>query len=199
MGSYRVLNPKAEKKKSKRLKIRRTGAKFGLFRTGKRRLRGTPSLHRFCFVSLSFGRGFDETKDNLVSWSLRLALRDLLSHHSVSQTPATPSAHLLRRLSGSRPLSVLVVCLTTSSPSVLVVCLTVSSHSLLVVGQSSPSSLSMTPSSVSLRFLPEAVLSVNDSIVCLTPSSRSVHLLCQTVVSLTPSSLSLGFPSRSRV
>ncbi|KAL0653114.1 hypothetical protein Bca4012_095805 [Brassica carinata] len=57
----------------------------------------------------------------------------------------------------------------------------------------------MTPSSVSLRFLPEAVVSVDDSIVCLTPSSRSVHLLCQTVVSLTPSSLSLGLLSRSRV
>ncbi|KAF2599945.1 hypothetical protein F2Q68_00007356 [Brassica cretica] len=62
-----------------------------------------------------------------------------------------------------------------------------------------PSSLSMTLSYVSLRLLSQAVVSVDDSVVCLTPSSRSVHLLCQTVVSLAPSSLSLGLLSRSRV
>ncbi|KAL0662253.1 hypothetical protein Bca4012_099090 [Brassica carinata] len=55
----------------------------------------------------------------------------------------------------------------------------------------------MTPSSVSLRCLPEAVVSVDDSVVCLTPSSRSVHLLCETVASLAPSSLSLHRLSRS--
>ncbi|KAF3523158.1 hypothetical protein F2Q69_00048233 [Brassica cretica] len=55
----------------------------------------------------------------------------------------------------------------------------------------------MTPSSVSFRCLPEAVVSVDDSVVCLTPSSRSVHLLCETVASLAPSSLSLHRLSRS--
>ncbi|KAF2560684.1 hypothetical protein F2Q70_00014348 [Brassica cretica] len=161
------------------LKNRRIGAKFRLFRNGKRRIRATPSLYRSCFVSLSFGRGCNETKENLVSWSLRLALR----RSSLSQTPATPSAHLLRRLSGF---------VLTLAPSRL-------SHPSFSVGPSSlsdprlscsvvsrvlsslsmtPSSLSMTLSYVSLRLLSQAVVTVDDFVVCLTPSSRSVHLLC---------------------
>ena len=118
---------------------------------------------------------------------------NLLSHRSVSQTPATPSAHLLHRLSGS---------VLSLGPSRL-------SHRVL----------SLAPSRRPIF----SVVSLDDSVVCLIPLSPWSRGLCRwlrrlshpffsvgssslwdrrlsrSVVSLAPSSFSLGLLSRSRV